>query len=86
MDVAGDRWKGHNPNSTALPSVMIVIVSKCVRVGERSFGDRQDYVQVREALYGAKPSSCHFFLTFARQHFTHNKHKGDQAKHAHTRQ
>lgn len=58
----GGHWKGRNPNSTALPPIMNVIVSKCVLAGERSFGDRQDYVQVREALYGAQLSLWHHFL------------------------
>lgn len=33
---------------------MNVIVSKCVLGGEMASGDRRDYVQVREALYGAQ--------------------------------
>lgn len=41
---------------------MNVIVGKCVLAAERSFGDRQDYVQVRAALDGARLSLQQQFL------------------------
>lgn len=78
MGVVGGRWKGRQPDSTALPSVMIVIVSKCVRVGQRSFGDRQNYVQVRGALWSPAFIVAPFLTT-------HNIYKRGEARHACTR-